>query len=223
KNYKQFQLADFNLTLDSPKFYLDKLLGSDTNEVDYGVLFAPFPQKIAKYNLSQETRKYDVAFCGQIGSYRSYRRNAIDKLINSNFNFFYSCAEQGFQITYDDMMQAYANSKIVINFSQSTVQDHFQLKGRVFEAIASGALLLEQAGSPIDLCFVVGVHYDVFHSNDELIEKIQYYLDHPSERIKMANAAHLEWINNFSGTHFWKRLIKLPYGTSNLTIGEHVE
>jgi len=43
----------------------------------------------------------------------------------------------------------------------------------------------------------VGKEVDVFHSKEELIEKVRYYLSHPDEREIIAKNAYKKAINNF--------------------------
>ena len=82
----------------------------------------------------------------------------------------------------------YANilnrSKISINFSKSV---HFdQLKGRIWEILLSGSLLLETKNTQTDTLLVDGKEYVSFTNEENMINKIRYYLMNDVEREKIA-------------------------------------
>lgn len=61
---------------------------------------------------------------------------------------------------------------------------------RVFEATGSGAFLLTEEDPNLTSLFQAGREVATFRSDTELLEKIDWYLDHPSERDAMAEAGH---------------------------------
>lgn len=65
-----------------------------------------------------------------------------------------------------------------------------QIKGRVFEVPACGGLLLTGNAENLNDYFVFDEEIAVFESDDELIDKIQYYLENQSERLAVAEAGY---------------------------------
>lgn len=92
------------------------------------------------------------------------------------------------------------NSKIVININRT----HFYGAGtginlRVFEALAAGAFLLTDYCDELEDLFEIGQEIEVFRSNQELAEKVNYYLEHPEKRLEIAKQGHTK----FMKSHTW--------------------
>lgn len=67
------------------------------------------------------------------------------------------------------------------------------LNFRVFEAMSCGALLLtRRVANGQELLFEEGVHFAASKTEAELLEKIDYYLSHESERTTIATAGLAE-------------------------------
>lgn len=129
-------------------------------------------------------RTYDVGFVGHIvqklqqGRYQlltelsqRYRMNDFNKLLY-----------------LDEMAKVYSQSKIVVNIPH---RGGFNM--RVFEAMSCGALLLtEDTGNGQKELFKPGVHLEVYRSQQELFEKIDYYLAHEEKRKEIAAAGQRE-------------------------------
>ncbi len=80
-----------------------------------------------------------------------------------------------------EMARIYSRSKIVVNSSIN-----YDVNMRVFEALASGALLITDPADSLEELFKDGEELVIYHDENELISKIKYYLDHEDERIKIA-------------------------------------
>ncbi len=93
-------------------------------------------------------------------------------------------------------------SRMTINFSQTCGGDH-HLKGRVFEATASGALLLEESCAETRLCFRPGRDYVEFGSKDDLLEKIIHYHRHPDEMSRIASSGRERARRIFTARNLW--------------------
>jgi spore maturation protein CgeB len=147
----------------------------------------------------------DISFMGQIGDYRSYRATSINHLRKSGINGFFSTEDRSAQVSHEDYASIMGRSKIVINFSQSV--DGHQSKGRVMEAIRSGALLLESENNQTSELFLLGEHYISFVDEHDLLEKAQYYLINDDKRDKIAQAARSYLIENYSNNRFWSKVL----------------
>lgn len=65
-----------------------------------------------------------------------------------------------------------------------------QIKGRVFEVTGCGGFLLTQPAEDLGRYLSDGKELAFFESNDDLVERVQYYLAHDDERRQIAQAGH---------------------------------
>ncbi len=131
-------------------------------------------------------RSTDLFFFGQVGSYRDYRHPYLEALNLLDCKSIISANGSGTSsYSYSEMFEIMSRSKIGINFSES-VNGVSQLKGRVWETMLSGALLLEQENSQILKFFEPNKHFVFFDSPDSLIEKVTYFLANKEERLMIA-------------------------------------
>jgi len=180
--------------------------------------FAPtiFGEKLAKKSLAafspfdpmqslSGSRDIEVAFFGQTGDYRGVRRKYLSYLLGSGVALYYSAYSKEQQSTHDEYYEILKKTKIGINFSMS-VSGH-QLKARVFEVMHSGAMLLEERNDQIAAYFTEDLDYVAFSNEKEMLEKIQYYLQHDEERLAIARSGYLKVRSNFTGRQFWEKLL----------------
>lgn len=124
------------------------------------------------------SKKYDVCFIGNVipGLHRE-RIKALEVLFRTTDNFFYG------QRFFNDASDIYAESRIVFNCSLEN-----DINMRVFEALASGSLLLTDRiiNNGIEDLFDVGIHFDTYGNYDDMAAKVRYYLSHESERERIA-------------------------------------
>jgi spore maturation protein CgeB len=93
-----------------------------------------------------------------------------------------------------------ANSKIVININRT----HFYGAGtgvnlRIFEALAAHAFVLTDYCDELADLFEIGKEIEVFRTNQELVEKVDYYLSHPEKRLEIAKNGHAKLMSS----HTW--------------------
>jgi len=101
----------------------------------------------------------------------------------------------------EQLHELLVNSKIVININRT----HFYGAGtgvnlRVFEALAAGAFLLTDYCDELSELFEIGQEIEVFKTNQELAEKVHYYLVNPVKRLEIANRGHTKFLNS----HTWQ-------------------
>ncbi|MBD3176430.1 MAG: glycosyltransferase, partial [Armatimonadia bacterium] len=87
----------------------------------------------------------------------------------------------------DEMAEVYSRARIVFNIS---VRNDINM--RVFEALGCGSLLItnDLAENGQDELFTPGKHLVTFTSDEELLQRIDYYLEHDDERERIAAAGH---------------------------------
>ncbi len=86
------------------------------------------------------------------------------------------------RITFD----ARANHRYQKNGQVFDIGGEDTINMRLFEATGTGCFLLTEHMEGLKRYFEPGSEIETFRNNDELIEKIRYYLDHPEERNAIA-------------------------------------
>jgi len=102
--------------------------------------------------------------------------------------------------------QLMRHSKISLNFPEGP-DGYDQCKGRVWEILASKSLLLERKNECIKNYLKPGVHYVEFENEQDLVEKINYYLDNDKEREYIANKGHGAYKKKYNAAKFWKKIM----------------
>jgi hypothetical protein len=120
---------------------------------------------------------WDVGFVGQVHSPDRGRRL---QLLAERFKV-------------NDYRRPYAREEIATVYGQSKIAFNCSLRGdlnmRVFEALASGALLVtDRIPNGQTELFKPGVHLVEYSTDAELLEVVTYYLEHEEERMRIAQA-----------------------------------
>jgi hypothetical protein len=89
------------------------------------------------------------------------------------------------QVFGSEMLRVLASSKITFHRRADSV-DGCAGAMRLFEATGMGAMLLTDEDSDIDLLFEPGIEVVTYSSYEDCVEKIRYYLEHDSERERIA-------------------------------------
>jgi spore maturation protein CgeB len=101
----------------------------------------------------------------------------------------------------------YRGAKIGVNVS------HFNYgmysSDRMFRMMGSGVFCLSHYFDGIEDMFTIGKHLDVFHSIDELKERIRYYMDNPMLRNSIAENGANHVLMNYTYDHMVNNIIEL--------------
>ncbi len=128
-------------------------------------------------------RVFDVGFVGQDNPIAYPERSRVLKLLGAR----YRMNDRDRPVYLKDMARVYSQSKIGFNMSVNDI-----LTMRFFEVMAAGALLITEAsarnGQNQLPGLVEGRHFITFANSDDLLQKIDYYLSHPTERVAIAAA-----------------------------------
>ncbi len=118
------------------------------------------------------------------------------------------------RLSISEYAEVFKRSKISLNFCKRAGIS--QLKGRVFEAMFCGAMLLEEENFETARLFEPFVDYVPFRNTNDLIEKIEYYLKYEDEREKIARNGSQKAYERYSGTAFWKRILEIAAKKKNV-------
>lgn len=80
--------------------------------------------------------------------------------------------------------------------SELTGHSTEQIKGRNFEVPGTGGFLLTQHAAHLEDYYEPGREVVTFHSTEEMIEKVRYYLIHDAERTAIAEAGYQRTLSN---------------------------
>ena len=95
-----------------------------------------------------------------------------------------------------EMPIVFASSKININITIRSIESG--IPQRVFDILASGGFCLTNYQSGIADCFEDGIDLVMYTSEQDLIDKIAYYLEHEDERIQIAESGHNKAMQHFN-------------------------
>ncbi len=143
------------------------------------------------HDVGPRDRHYDVAYVGGLNAEEGDRRRLLMEEVATRFpNHWIGKAWP------QDMARIYAESKIVAN---SCINRDVNM--RVFEALASGALLITDEAEGLEDLFEDRKHLVIYHDDAELPGLIAYYLEHPEERERIAAAGRELVLREHTYTH----------------------
>ena len=155
------------------------------------------------YPIEEKDKDIPVSFIGSVRY--SDRQQYLSHVMSSRIPITVRGGQRENFLSPEQYANFILKSKITINFSSSPGSDH-QVKGRVFEALASKTLLLESANEKTRQLLTPGKHYVEFTTPLDLVQKIDYFSRNDAERIKIANEGHEEYKKKYTATEFWKLL-----------------
>jgi len=213
-----FKHIDLVYTLFPPHHTYFKSIGINSKLVHAG-----FDQEI--YSMLKPDPTIDVSFIGGIGAYHKKRTEFLMKLASSVKIDFWGYGFESsnliktflkhvitkfrFYNNYNglawgtDMYSAIGNSKISINV-HGDIAKEYSVNMRMFEATGMGSLLLTEKTDYLNNFFDPEKEVITYNNVDEAKEKIKYYLENDSERIKIAKAGQERTFKDYN----YKTLIK---------------
>ncbi|MBX3436539.1 MAG: glycosyltransferase [Planctomycetaceae bacterium] len=147
---------------------------------------------------------YDWSFVGHL--FPGERQRLVHELVR---RYRRSCVGNYY---FAAMAAVYSASKCV--FNRSLVDD---INMRVFEGLCSGSLLVtnDLAERGLAELFQDGVHLATYQSDEELFDKISYYLTHQAARERIAANGRAEVLARHTYRHRMERLLDVVAGRGN--------
>jgi glycosyltransferase involved in cell wall biosynthesis len=151
------------------------------------------------HRVASRERCYDVGFVGSLGRKDTERHRVLSSVLpryrTNDFLRYYAPNE---------MAEVYAQSKIVFNKSING-----DVNMRVFEAMASGALLVtDRIANGLTDLFQEGTHYIGYDTLEEAIKQIDYFLENDDERKRIAASGQQAALAEHTYSHRWEQIIK---------------
>ncbi len=165
------------------------------------------------YFPSNVKKDIDVSFVGNVA--KQDRRAFLEFLSKEGIRVeSYGNETPNGPISMDRMREVFSRSKINLNFTKidpwtSVCGDDPLLararsnKGRPIEIALTRSFCLSEYTPTLNQLFVIGREIDVFHSRNDLLEKVRHYLAHPDAGEKIAASAYQRAIAEYeSETYF---------------------
>ena len=104
-------------------------------------------------------------------------------------------------LSTEDMVRMYSKSEINLGFGGvAGYQNTFCLKGRDFEIPMSGGFYLTEHSLELERVFEIEKEISTYRTLDELVKKIQYFLDYPDKAEAIRKAGH----RRAASEHTWE-------------------
>lgn len=169
----------------------------------------PVPQDQTIYKKSND-KKIDVSFVGSIE--RQGRREILERISDNNINIYVSGGRghNKSNLSFEDYGRIISESKICLNIQLGSRVP--QRKGRTFEISACGTFMLanypEVFTGTEGSFFEEGIHYDSF-DEDNVVEKIKFWLENDSERERIAENMYNLHQNKYSPVPWWENIFNI--------------
>jgi len=150
------------------------------------------------------SKAHDVIFVGNKTPCSLQRKGYFESIVKDNYKL--AIVGWGFDrlggvINYGGEFIAdyYKSSKIGLNIiSGEDLNYNLQFSVRVYQVMGCGCFLLTEYIPGIEELFILKKHLDVFHTKEEMLEKIKYYLEHEEERNKIAAQGQKEVFDKYT-------------------------
>jgi hypothetical protein len=150
----------------------------------------------------------DVSFVGSLTDYWSDRIRLIKKIEEAGIKIWYGGGRgHGLgNLPIEEYAAIHRRSKICLNLSYGHGRP--QRKGRSFELAASKSFMMSNCPEMMDGWFGRDTEYVPF-DDENIVDKINYYLDHEEERKHISHCLYETYRNNYSPVHFWTKILKI--------------
>jgi spore maturation protein CgeB len=158
----------------------------------------------------EQTVKYDICFFGGVDVRRSFM---LEKLKGRNL-IVYGAAWEKYRpflsrelmdkivtenIYGEGLQDLVAQSKIILNITSSSFYSlDAGVSQRIHLVLAMQGFLLTDYCSELEDLFTIGEEIEVFRSQEEMIDKIDFYLKHDELRKKIARQGHEKFLKCFT-------------------------
>ena len=162
---------------------------------------------------NEKPKKIDVYFSGSISwGLRSFwlpflrqtvRKRGLKAVVNSHDR------KANVALNHDTYEKYTRTSKVVVNFSSRSYKSNptKALTGRAWQAIASGALLLEEDNEPIKYYFKPYVHYVPFKTVPDLQFLINFFVENDEYRDLISEAGFEYYKEHYDSRKTWFRIM----------------
>ncbi len=114
---------------------------------------------------------------------------------------------KGEQIVNDNLKYYYSSADIVLNDTREDMIEAGYISNRIFDATACGAFVISDYIKEIEEIY--GDAIVMYKNEDEFVKLIEYYLEHPEERLEKAKRAQKITIERFGADKAVSQMAKI--------------
>lgn len=207
------QLADLVVTTDYYATFKYAQMGIDS--ICY---FSSYD--INKYEILNLEKCIDVSMVGRMD--KDNRKELVDYLSNNGIEIeTYGVGTKHGFIKFEDMIKVFNSSKINISTTgivtdlltelEPAVHKIKQNKGIIAQIALTKSFVLSEYASGIEQIFELGKEIEVFHDEEELLDKVKYYLAHEHEREVIALRGYQRALKDYDKDVAIPRIVKEIY------------
>lgn len=184
-----------------------KIVGTANKTVceRYGYTYLHVPKDPRIFNNPDFKRDIDIVFSGSYGYGREERQRYMLHLLNNGIKLIHGGSEGGDHFTTEEYADRYKRAKLALSFSQARGMN--VVNARPFEAMSCGAMLLEQESLELAKLYIPFVDYVPWTTEDDLLNKVKYYLEHEDERRIIASNGYEKTLQTYSAKTFWEKVL----------------
>lgn len=189
--------------------YCIKMIGTANKEVveSLGYTYAHVPKDPRVFNNPGKPRDIDIVFSGSFGLGREERQKAMIHLLDNGIRLVHGGSEGRDHFPTEEYADRYKRAKLALSFSKAHGMS--VVNARPFEAMACGAMLLEQDSPELAKLFTPHADYVPWTDEVDLLKKVRYYLEHDAERELIASNGQRKCEGPYSAKLFWESILKL--------------
>ena len=150
--------------------------------------------------LLNEERRHTFSF---VGGRHGNRAEFIKTLQSKSFDVFSPSGS-----SFESMVWAYSSARAGLSFSQNSVNSKTQMKARMFEVPATGALLVTEQTKDLRYNYDLGEEIVVFSNKDELLEIAKDMDARPKKYRDIAERGHKRFKKDHDSTVRLRKLLK---------------
>ena len=114
-------------------------------------------------------------------------------------------------VQFEDSLKVYYSAKINLNITLRSIESGIPL--RIFDIMSVGGFVLSNWQPEIEELFEEGKEIATFKSPEEMLEKVDYYLNHEEERLKIAVNGYRKVKECYTFEHQLEKIIAILYPT----------
>ncbi len=111
----------------------------------------------------------------------------------------------------EHLIKTIHQSKIILNINSTqwhSIETGVNL--RIFDILAMGGFLLTEHCEELNELFSIGQEFETFKSHEEMLDKVNYYLQHEDKRKRIAQAGHAKILRDFTWDKRVNQILKQP-------------
>tara|TARA_R110002126_G_scaffold125957_7_gene268198 strand:- start:1848 stop:2771 length:924 start_codon:yes stop_codon:yes gene_type:complete len=174
-------------------------------------------QEIGYDNIIDATWHANLDFYGSIPTLKQPRTSFVGAPSGDRSTFLSALESASIPVLrpknvgFEDLAYSYASSLIGLNFSKNAANMQPQMKGRMFEIVASKSLLVTEYVPGIEDYFILDKEIVCFKNETELISKIKYLLKNTNVAQKLADSGHTRFCEDHQSRVRLSRTIEQIY------------